>query len=133
MKFVCGSLLIIFALCLTRCSDAGTAPTLRFPQGFHEAGQDSDHSYVSLKTTRLANGNLLLEVTGWGYYETGLFLSCEKEHQSLVLRVTGMCGAVPTFTWTKVTFHHTLSVSDEESISTIRVGRVGTEIVLQKR
>lgn len=133
MKFTCSSFLLVFALLLSSCSDLGTIPIPRFPEGVYEAGADSDHSYVGLRTTRLANGDLLMRVTGWGYIETGLFLSCEKEQQDLTLRVMGMCGTVPTFTWTKVTFDHTLTLSDEESVNVIRVVGGRTDIVLNKR
>jgi hypothetical protein len=133
MKFSHSAFVLIFVFYLLGCSDLGTPPIPQFADGFYEAGSDSDHSYVSLQTTRLSNADLLIQVTGWGYYETGLFLSSEKEAETLTLRVTGMCGTVPTFTWAKVSFSHTITASEEGTVNMIRVLGGGTEILLHKQ
>lgn len=133
MKFLSSSFLVVLSFCFLNCSDMGTTPVERFPEGLYQAGRDSDHSFVSLQTTRLQNGDLLIRVTGWGYYETGLSLSSERQDRVLILQVMGECGTGQQFTWAKVSFDYTLTRTDEDSIDVIRAVGLGTEIVLRKQ
>jgi len=87
-------------------------PVCRFPEGFVEIGKDDDHSYNALRTTRLPDGKLKIDVETWGIPEFGLYLAVET-NEVLKLQVMGECGTVPSRTPTKVSFSHVVENEEE--------------------
>ena len=86
-----------------------------------ETGNDNDHSYTSLKSSRLDNDHLKLEVTGWGIEETGVFLQTSVENDVLFAHVMGECGTTLTKeTWVKRTFVYIVDESSEDRLNLIR-------------
>jgi len=117
--------LCISICCFTlfACSNASDiAVKKRFPSTFLEVGNDDNHSYVSLKSSRLDNDHLQLEVTGWGIEQSGMFLNDNIEGDALVVAVMGECGTFsPPPMWQKRTYVYTVSNTLEDSLNFIRL------------
>ena len=79
-------------------SEKSDIPNL-FPQKYIESGKDSDKTFMSLNTTRNPDSSLSVTVSGWGIYESGLFLHTSVKDSVLDLSIIGFCGTVPSFTW----------------------------------
>lgn len=111
---------------LSACTHASdVAVKKRFPSTFLEKGNDNDHSYISLKSYRLDNDYLKLELTGWGVEQTGLFLNDIIEGDVLVMHVMGECGTyVPPPIYEKHTFTYTVSTSLEDQLNLIRLAEI---------
>lgn len=101
-----------------------------FPNAFLTTGHDSDYTYISLESVRIASGHLKLNFNGWGILETGIFLSKNYSDSSINYQIIGRCGTVPTFTWVKVEFTDSLSPFTEDSLKYIRmIGRDNTFVL----
>jgi hypothetical protein len=88
-------------------------PERGFPETFLEIGKDDDHSYMSLRTTRLPDGRLKIDVEKWRIIEIGFFLEVETS-EIVELRLKGYCGTVPRRTWAKSSFSHVLEAEQED-------------------
>lgn len=125
-------LLIFFGACKTPTEN--NVPTEgRFPEVFLEAGSDSDSSYIALRTFRLQNGNLKIQVTGWGIEEYGLFLNCQTESRTLTMNIMGECGTVSSRTWVKRTFDYIVTRAAEDTLSRIRFTNFRDTLVVIKQ
>lgn len=120
---------ITFSAC-THTSDV--AVKKRFPSTFLEKGNDSDYSYHSLKSSRLDNDHLKLELTGWAGEGTGIFLLDFVKDNDLVLNVLGECATdadmpghePPVSISVKRTFVYTVSNTLEDSLNFIRLREI---------
>lgn len=128
---------ILFAFILVGCetlTENSFSGYDRFPEIFIEAGNDLDYSYRSLRTTRLNDGSLKVEVTEWGIEEYGLFIDPKIENGTLMMNIIGICGTVMSKTWVKVTFDYTITKTLEETLQRIQfVTRFDTLIVVKKK
>lgn len=118
--------LCISICCLTFSSCNNTSDVVarkRFPSTFLQAGSDNDHSYVSLKSYRLDNDYLKLELTGWGIKEFGIFLQDYVKDDALVLNILGECGTgvEPPVVIEKRTFTYTVSTALEDQLNVIQL------------
>jgi len=73
-------------------------PERRFPEAFLEIGKDEDHSYMSLKTTRLPDGRLQIDYEGWGISEHGIIPTFSPK-EIVKVGFVGRCGSVFSETW----------------------------------
>lgn len=128
---------ILFAFILVGCetlTENSFSGDDCFPEVFIEAGNDLDYSYRSLRTTRLNDGSLKVEVTEWGIEEYGLFIDPKIENGTLMMNIIGICGTVMSKTWVKVTFDYTITKTLEETLQRIQfVTRFDTLIVVKKK
>ena len=93
-------------------------PEYRFPEAFLEIGKDEDHSYRSLRTTRLSDGRLKIDVEGWGIKEVGLYFDF-RTGEILEIHIRGHCGTVSGRTWEKVSFSRVVEKDEENKAKSI--------------
>lgn len=88
-----------------------------FPDTLISCGEDSNFSYISLKTSR--GDSLLIELTGWGIDEMGIILPHSIKDSVLNFSMMGYCGTVSSRTEKKVTMPFYLDRETEKSINKI--------------
>lgn len=92
----------------------------RFPEAFLEIGKDDDHSYNSLRTTRLSDGRLKIDVERWGIIEYGLCLMVNTNtNRVMELFIMGYCGSVFSETWIKASYSHIVEKEEEDKAQQI--------------
>lgn len=89
---------------------------LRFPDAYLETGEDDDHSYMSIKTTRQSDGSLKIDIEGWHIREMGPFLNVGTNIGVMKMRIIGRCGTVFDRTWSKVSFSHIVERKAEDQL-----------------
>lgn len=108
-------------------------PTNRFPEVFLETGNDSNYSYISLRTIRQRDSILIIHATGWGIEEYGLYLEHSIKDSILTLNIMGMCGTVFTYTWVKKTFNYILKRDTEDRLRRICFYKKSDSLTVLKR
>jgi hypothetical protein len=85
-------------------------PEYKFPEAFLEVGKDDDRSYTSLRTTRLSDGRLQIDLEKWCIIEIGFWLRVEPGEVLKVGIGLVRCsvGLEKTRTWGKKTATHIL-------------------------
>ena len=85
----------------------------RFPETFLEVGKDDDYSYKSLRTTRLSDGRINVDVEGYGLKGHSLYLFVETG-DAIKMSIRGRCAVgVRRDTWKRVSLSRVIEKEEE--------------------
>lgn len=90
-----------------------------FPDTLLQAGHDSNYTFISFRTSHSLNHHLVIEFTGWGIWESGIFLDKVIIDSTRYYKIMGECGTLFTRTYAKVTFVDSLNPIEENSLFSI--------------